>query len=94
MSVSDTSIEAYHDHRHSGAFSRQQRQLLAAMHAGNDYSRTELEQLTGIRLSSICGAVADLLELGALIRMPPRPCKVTGRRINPVARAGGQPHTS
>jgi predicted transcriptional regulator len=87
MSVRDTSIDAYHDHVESGAFSRQQNELLKAMRGHQDYSRSELSEATGIRLSSVCGAVFELIERGILAECPTRPCKITGRTIHPVTRA-------
>lgn len=87
--VRDTSIEAYHEHVDTGHFSRQQRQLLAAIHDQQDYSRLELSDATGIRLSSVCGAVHELVGRGVLVEGAKRPCKISGRTINPVGRRGG-----
>jgi len=85
MSVRDTSIEAYHAHVESGAFSRQEKVLLKAFHYHIDYSRSELSEATGIKVSSVCGAVFALVQRGVLVEGPKRPCKITGVTIRPVA---------
>lgn len=82
--VSDTSIDNYVIHRASGRLGRQQLMVLAVMGRGRDYSRAELAQLTGMRLSSVCGRVNELLELKRLTEAPTRACKVTGRTVHPV----------
>jgi hypothetical protein len=88
VTVRDSSIEAFHDHVESGKFSRQQRQILAAMQPGQFYSRLEISELSGIRLSSVCGAVNALVKRGVLVEGSKRPCVITGVNINPVARRG------
>lgn len=88
MPVAETSVENYQLHRDSGQLTRQQLVLLKAMKRGYDYSRAELAELTGMRLSSVCGRVNELLNMTPpyLCEAPTRPCKVTGRTVRPVFR--------
>ena len=86
MPVRDTSQEAYFDHRDSGDLGRQQQTLLKAFEAGRDYSRAELAEKTGVRLSAVCARVNELIKLGHLTEAPVRPCKLTGRTVHPVFR--------
>lgn len=85
MSVSQTSIENYHLHRNAGDLGRQCKVLLSFMVAGKDYSRAELAQLTGVRLSSVCGRVNEMIGT-ALAEGPTRACRITGRRVGTVIR--------
>lgn len=88
MAVADTSIENYHLHRDSGQLTRQQLEILQVMKHGYDYSRAELSELTGIKVSSVCGRVNELLNMTPpyLCEAPKRHCKVTGRTVHPVFR--------
>ena len=84
MSVAQTSIEAYHNHQKEGKVGHQAIQILTMMELCKDYSRRELAAISGIDLSSICGRVNELLQLGMLKEGPKRKCKATGKTINPV----------
>lgn len=88
MTVADTSIDAYHEHRDSGRLGKQAQAILDKMRPGWGYSRRELVETTGIELSSICGRVNELLKLGILQEQSPRKCGVTGKRVVPVVKAG------
>lgn len=79
MSAAATSVDAYRAFRSSPSLSRQQRVIvdhLAAYRGG--HTRAELAQATGIRLSSVCGRVNELLERGEIVERSRRPCSVTG----------------
>jgi hypothetical protein len=84
MTVTMTSIEAYEDHKSSGKVGFQAKVIFNAMDKDKNYSRRELSNLTGIELSSICGRVNEMLQLGILIEDDKRPCAVTNKKINPV----------
>lgn len=84
MSVAATSIVNYHAHRDSGRAGTQAGTLLALMAPGRMYSRSELADAAGMRLSSVCGRVNELLALGLLVEGRARPCLVTGRTVTPV----------
>ena len=66
MTVAQTSIQAYKEHRATGKVGLQARAILDFMNPGESYSRRELHVLTGLELSSICGRVNELLEMGML----------------------------
>lgn len=60
--VADTSIAAYHAMR--PRLGGQQNQVVGflARNVHRDYTRSELAEATGMRLSSVCGRVAELIE--------------------------------
>ncbi len=83
--IADTSIDAYDEHRDSGRLGEQQRRLMHWLHVNpGEYTRSELAKRTGIRLSSICGRVAELIALGYLEESCRRRCTETGRSAHPV----------
>lgn len=85
MSIADTSIDAYDEHRESGRLGEQQRRLMEWLHLNpGEYTRSELAKRTGIRLSSICGRVNELIELGYLEEAGRRECSETGRSAHPI----------
>lgn len=88
MTVADTSIKAYKEHRSSGKISTQAQHILDCMKFGVTYSRRELIAVTGLELSSICGRVNEMLSAGILKEGPQRKCGITHKTITPVERAG------
>ena len=86
MSVAFTSIDAYKEHKAQGKVGTQAQHILDFLAFGKDYSRREIAGLTGLELSSVCGRVNELLEIGALKEVMPRKCKVTGKTIKPVVK--------
>lgn len=82
--VTQTSIESYERNVTLGINGMQQQLILQMMEPGQDYSRTELEEMTGIRICSVSGQVNWMLKHGVLEISDQRRCKVTGRNINPV----------
>lgn len=84
MSLSDTSIQAYHEHGDEGKIGKQCRLILSKMCKGRDYSRREIAKEFGLELSSVCGRVNELLSVGLLEELESRPCKVTNKTIHPV----------
>lgn len=88
--VADTSIAAYH--AMGPRLGRQQRTILQHMakHAHRDFTRSELAEATGERLSSICGRSRELLERQMLTEGPRRPCRVTGVNAHPLRLAPAQ----
>lgn len=87
MTVATTSVVAYRDHKAAGRVSAQQQQILDALAGGRALSRRELAEVAGLELSSVCGRVNELLQSGWLVEVPTRACRVTGRRVHPVALA-------
>lgn len=80
------SIQNYHEHEDSGALGRQAGAIYAYLNDGRQRSRAELAMQTGMRLSSVCGRVNELLNVGLLFEGGNRKCSVTGRTIRPVYR--------
>lgn len=90
MNVAITSIEAYREHRSSGRLGDQAREIVEflALRSYRDWSRAELSEAMGLRLSSVCGRVNELLHSGHIEAAPSRACMVTGKKINPVRLKG------
>jgi predicted transcriptional regulator len=85
MSVADTSLDAYREHRDSGELGAQQKKVMMFFHLkGGEYTRSELAQSIPMRLSSVCGRVNELIKLGYLVECQRRPCKVTGINAHPI----------
>ena len=77
MSVAQTSIRAYESFRDSPKLSTQQRMIIEFLR-NRPATRGEIAEGTGIRLSSTCGRVAELLKSGAIEDCGCRPCAITG----------------
>jgi len=61
----------------------QQQQVFAALtRSGQAFTRAELAQRTGIRLSAICGRVSELLALQVIKEGSRRQCSVTGKNAH------------
>ncbi len=88
--VADTSIAAYHAMR--PRLGGQQNQVVGflARNVHRDYTRSELAEATGMRLSSVCGRVAELIERQMLTEGPRRPCRCTGVNAHPLRLAPAQ----
>lgn len=79
--IASTSLDAHREHRASGKLGEQQRAIMLWFHAKHrdvDVTRAELAKATGIRLSSVCGRVFELIEAGYLEETGRRRCTVTG----------------
>lgn len=85
MTVAQTSIENYRAHRDTGRMARQTQQVFDGIAASRtDCSRGELAEKLGLRLSSVCGRVNELLARGLIEEAGVRPCRVTGKTVRPV----------
>lgn len=83
--IADTSLDAYREHQDSGELGAQQKRIMIFFHTkGGEHTRSEISQLIGMRLSSVCGRVNELIKLGYLIECARRPCKVTRIQAHPV----------
>lgn len=82
--VRTISIDAYHEHLKSGKALKQWQKIYAAMKLYKPLTRSELSDATGIRLSSVCGRVNELIEAGLVVEHERRKCTVTGRAAHPV----------
>lgn len=81
--VADTSIEAYHGLT-VAQLSASQKRVIEAIEEGRNYSRAEIAAKTGMRLSSVCGRVNELIAARLLEPAERRSCAETGKSINPV----------
>jgi hypothetical protein len=90
MTVATTSIENYHEHKGSGRLGKQSRELIEfiAQHTDRDWSRAELAEQTGLRLSSVCGRINELIHSRHLDPQPNRRCQITGKTVSPVRLRG------
>lgn len=91
--LSATSVQNYHEHRNSGKLGAQAQQILDFLteHPNQNFSRAEISESTGVRLSSVCGRVSELLEDKLITERPERHCGITGKTITPVRVARGNP---
>jgi hypothetical protein len=86
MSVAETSIIAYKEHKATGKVGSQAMRIFEAIGFDIDYSRREIVQATGLELSSVCGRVNEMLQVGMLKEVSARKCKITGKTIKPVVK--------
>ena len=86
MSVADTSIIAYKEHKATGKTGSQAMYIFDAMAFNKEYSRRELVTITGLELSSVCGRVNEMLQTGLLKEVSTRKCQITGKTIKPVVK--------
>lgn len=85
MTVSDTSLDAFREHRDAGKLGAQQKKVMMFFHLnGGERTRSEIARDTGMRLSSVCGRVNELVKLGFLVECPRRRCAVTGINAHPL----------
>jgi hypothetical protein len=84
--IAETSVIAYKEHKAAGKVGSQAMTIFDAMGFSKDYSRRELVALTGLELSSICGRVNEMLQIGMLKEVNHRKCKVTGKTVKPVVK--------
>lgn len=79
MSVRDTSIAAHEEIKGSGTMSKQQRAVLDLVRKHPGKTRLELSQISGMRLSSVCGRVNELVRAKLIDDAEVRPCSLTGK---------------
>lgn len=85
--IASTSALAYDAHAKNGGICRQARQIKKFVLDNPrelGWSRSELSASTGIRLSSVCARVNELVACGALQILPIRKCAITRKKIIPV----------
>ena len=87
MSVRNISIDAYYTHIDSGKAFKQWMSIFDYMLESTpaSFTRAEIAQRTGMRDSSVCGRVNELLGAGLLVEQERRKCTVTGSPAHPVA---------
>ncbi len=82
--IRDTSIQALY--AMGAKLSRQQRAIVAylAFHTHKDWTRLELAEAIPLRLSSVCGRVAELLARKVIAEGRRRQCRCSGSSAHPV----------
>lgn len=88
MTVADTSIIAYDQHKASGKLTTQAQHIFDCMQFNRDYSRRELMSVTGLEINAICGRVNELVAKGALCVGNSRKCSITNKLIQPIYKKG------
>ena len=82
--VRGISIEAYERHIESGKQLTQWQKIYAFLEEHRPLTRSELSERVGIRLSSVCGRVNELLQAGLIEEYERRRCSVTKEPAHPV----------
>ena len=82
--VRGISIEAYYKHRESGKAMSQWAAIYDYLVLRLPLTRSEISARTGIRLSSVCGRVNELIKAGLLEESPRRDCRITNEPAHPV----------
>ena len=81
---SQTKLEAYDAIMNDGTAHRARDRVLAVVTAQPGLSRYEVSQITGLRLSSVCGRVAELRDKVVAIGTKPDP--QTGKTVDRLYR--------
>jgi hypothetical protein len=84
MTVASTSLAAYDELRSTGKLNARQRQVMAVIQPGRDYSLQELVMLCGLPINCVSGRVKELKDSGQLEHGPTRACSLTHKTIHPV----------
>lgn len=84
MAVKDTSRKAHKELADSGYMSTQQRDVIKTI-GRRRMTRAEIAERSGIRLSSVCGRVNDLVAAGMLEVAEKSPCSITGKTAEHLA---------
>lgn len=91
-SVSETSIAAYRELRDDGKLTAKQQQITDYLHRHNgaDFSRLEISRAIDMPINCVSGRVNELLEKVVIEEADQRPCRISGRRINPIRLTQGR----
>ena len=91
-SVRETSIAAYHELRDDGKLTAKQQQIIDYLHRypGSVFSRLEISRAIDMPIICVAGRVNELLEKGVIEEADQRPCRISGRRINPIRLTQGR----
>jgi hypothetical protein len=90
--VAETSINAYFAMLAGDKVTDGQKKVLAAFarHIGRDFTRAELEHVTGLRTGTVCGRCNELIAKGAIVDNGRRKCTVTGQNAYALRLASRQ----
>lgn len=77
--MTSTSIEAYQKINEDGTVGQQAEEILKFLKFhGEPMTNKEIQQSTGLEISSVSGRVNDLKKHGKVVVVGKRPCEVTG----------------
>lgn len=79
-----TKVDSLNAVTYSGARSQQQMRILFAVENNPGLSRSELSEITGLRLSSVCARVNELVCAGLLEDGQVKRCSITKRTVHAV----------
>lgn len=80
--IATTSREAFKGIKALGINTRQGREIITLLRTKRgQWSRSELSEELGIRLSSICARVNELMKKGLLESWGTRQCRITGKKV-------------
>ena len=82
--VRDTSIDAYHKLKQDGKRIPQWMCVIHTLRRGEGLTRGEIAQLSGMRLSSVCGRVNELIQENVLADGARRKCQITDESAHVV----------
>lgn len=82
MTARAISRQVYRDHIANGKALTQWMKVLRAIEARPRMTRAELERATGIRLTSVCGRVKELLDADVIAEVANVRCSVTGNVVH------------
>jgi predicted transcriptional regulator len=83
--TADTSRDAYAVHKANGKLGAQQERIVAFLGERHGaWTRSEIAEATGIKLSAVCGRINEMVASGIVEDTPRRPCRVTGSSAHPV----------
>lgn len=78
MPVRAISVEAYAKHIDSGKQATQWMKIFAFIEGRKPLTRSEISEMMGIRMSSVCGRINELLKANMIVEGPRRQCEITG----------------
>ncbi len=94
MPVRSISIEAYKRHIGSGKQATQWMKIFAFMEGRRPLTRSEISEYIGIRMSSVCGRVNELVGARLLMEYGRRKCEITGESAHTLVSAIRTPDTN
>jgi predicted transcriptional regulator len=94
MTVRAISIEAYKRHIDSGKQATQWMKIYTFIDGRMPMTRSEISETLGMRMSSVCGRIHELVEAGLLRECDRRRCEITGEPAHTLESAIRAPDTN
>jgi predicted transcriptional regulator len=94
MTVRAISIEAYKHHIDSGKAETQWMKIFTFMDSHVPLTRSEISETLGMRMSSVCGRIHELIEAGLLKEGDRRRCEITGEPAHTLESAIAAPDSN